>query len=163
MPAKREQSFVAVRRQLKAGHGFGWSIRDHRGTVQLKRRFVDDSKSSAYQPLPWRKDSGKAILDCVTALRDLMEQQNLSLKKAVKQYGDFLADPKQAAVAVGAGEKPCNTALEGFMATKSAFRHNTISGTASRLQKMLKTVGTALKPCLLVRFPRISCSAVGSG
>ena len=88
MPAKREQWFVTVRRQLKAEHGFGWSIRDHRGTVQLTRRFEDDSRSSAYLPLPWRKDSGTPILNWVTAIRNLMEQQNLPLKKAVKQYGD---------------------------------------------------------------------------
>ena len=123
MPAKREQWFVTVRRQLKAEHGFGWSIRDHRGTVQLTRRFEDDSRSSAYLPLPWRKDSGTPILKWVTAIRNLMEQQNLPLKKAVKQYGDSLADPKQAAATVSSSEKAWKTALEAFMATKSGCRH----------------------------------------
>ena len=146
MPAKREQWFVTVRRQLKAEHGFGWSIRDHRGTVQLTRRFEDDSRSSAYLPLPWRKDSGTPILNWVTAIRNLMEQQNLPLKKAVKQYGDSLADPKQAAATVSSGEKAWKTALEAFMATKSGCRPNTIKWTSSRLQKLLQTVGTAPKP-----------------
>ena len=146
MPAKREQWFVTVRRQLKAEHGFGWSIRDHRGTVQLTRRFEDDSRSSAYLPLPWRKDSGTPILNWVTAIRDLMEQQNLSLKKAVEQYGNSLADPKQAAATVGSGSKAWKAALEAFMATKSGCRPNTIKWTSSRLHKLLQTVGTAPKP-----------------
>ena len=146
MPAKREQWFVTVRRQLKAEHGFGWSIRDHRGTVQLTRRFEDDSRSSAYLPLPWRKDSGTPFLNWVTAIRNLMEQQNLPLKKAVKQYGDSLADPKQAAATVSSGEKAWKTALEAFMATKSGCRPNTIKWTSSRLQKLLDSVGTAPKP-----------------
>ena len=85
MPTNREQYFDTVRRQLKDENGFGWSIRDYRGTVQLTKRFKDDSRSSAYLPLPWRKDSGTPILNWVTAIRDLMEQQNLSLKKAVEQ------------------------------------------------------------------------------
>ena len=146
MPAKREQWFVTVRRQLKSEHGFGWSIRDHRGTVQLTRRFEDDSRSSAYLPLPWRKDSGTPILNWVTAIRDLMEQQNLSLKKAVEQYGNALADPKQAAATVGSGSKAWKAALEAFMATKSGCRPNTIKWTSSRLQKLLDSVGTVPKP-----------------
>ena len=80
MPANREQCLVTIRRQLKAEYGFGWSIRDHRGTVQLTRRFEDDSRFSAYLPLSWRDDPGNPILNWVTAIRDLMDQQNLSLK-----------------------------------------------------------------------------------
>lgn len=145
MPTKREQWYVTVRKQLKAEHGFGWSIRDHRGTVQLTRRFEDDSRSSAYLPLQWRNDSGTPILNWVTVVRDLMEKQNLSLQQAVKQYGDSIADPKKA-IAAGAGAKAWQTAFESFMATKSGLRPNTIKGTASRLQKLLITVGTAPKP-----------------
>ena len=60
-----------------------------------------------------------------------MEQQNLPLKKAVKQYGDSLADPKQAAATVSSGEKAWKTALEAFMASKSGCRPNTIKWTSS--------------------------------
>ena len=96
--------------------------------------------------MPWRKDSGTPILNWVTAIRNLMEQQNLPLKKAVKQYGDSLADPKQAAATFSSGEKAWKTALEAFMATKSGCRPNTIKWTSSRLQKLLDSVGTAPKP-----------------
>lgn len=148
MPAKREEWFATVRKQLKAEHGFGWSIRDHRGTVQLTRRFEDGTRSSAYLPLQWAKGSGTPILNWVTAVRELMEQQQLSLKQAVQLYGEALEDPKQACSGRSkiASSKAWESALKGYMATKSGCRPNTVKWTESRLQKLLQTLEAAPKP-----------------
>jgi hypothetical protein len=44
MPAPRKPSWdSALRDVIKTEHGYGWSIRGHRGKVQLTRRFEDGS------------------------------------------------------------------------------------------------------------------------
>jgi hypothetical protein len=41
MPAPRKKTWDATLREvIKTSHGFGWSIRGHRGKVQLTRRLV---------------------------------------------------------------------------------------------------------------------------
>ncbi|QNJ29762.1 phage integrase family protein [Synechococcus sp. A15-24] len=148
MASTREQWFVTCRKLLKAEQGFGWSIRDHRGTVQLTRRFEDGSRSSAYLPLPWTKASSTPILNWVKAVRELMEVQQLSLSKAVKLYGDSLDDPKKpsASVAGVTGQKAWESALASFMATKAGNRPNTLKWTSARLNKLLQTLESAPKP-----------------
>jgi integrase len=148
MPSTREPWFTTCRKLLKAEQGFGWSIRDHRGTVQLTRRFEDGSRSSAYLPLPWNRDSSTPILNWVNALRELMEDQQLSLAKAVKLYGDSLEDPSKpsASVAGVTGRKAWESALDSFMRTRAVNRPNTLKGTLSRLNKLLQTLETTPKP-----------------
>ena len=146
MPRKAPDWSIRIKQTLKADHGFGWNIRDHRGTVQLTRRFEDGTRSSAYLPLPWRQDSGTPILMWVTAVRALMEQQNLTLKEAVQRHKDSVEHPAHASPAAETGKKGWQTAVDAFMATKSSCRPNTIKWTSQRLQKLLKTLETVPKP-----------------
>ena len=148
MPSKREPWYTTCRRLLKSEQGFGWSIRDHRGNVQLTRRFEDGSRSSAYLPLPWNNSSSTPILNWVKAVRELMEEQHLSLSKAVKLYGNSLEDPKKPSASVSGvtGQKAWEAALTSFMATKAGNRPNSVKWTLSRLRKLLTTLETTPKP-----------------
>lgn len=146
MPSKKHEWFIRIRQQLKAEHGFGWNIRDHRGTVQLTRRFEDGTRSSAYLPLPWRQDSGTPILMWVSAVRELMEQQNLTLKQAVELHEASVEDPASTSPAAATGKKAWQTAVDAFLATKSNCRPNTIKLTTQRLQKLMQTMETKPRP-----------------
>jgi len=59
MPAPRRKTWDATLRGLiKTEHGFGWSLRGHRGKVQLTHRFEDGTRSavrsgSAWMPMGW--------------------------------------------------------------------------------------------------------------
>ena len=57
-----------LRQVLKREHGKGWSVRDHRGRVQLTRIFEDRSRSAVYLPLTWTADNATAILNTVAAI-----------------------------------------------------------------------------------------------
>lgn len=146
MPPKTPDWSIRIKQTLKAEHGFGWNIRDHRGTVQLTRRFEDGTRSSAYLPLPWRQDSGTPVLMWVTAVRELMEQQNLTLKEAVERHKVSIDDPTKISAVAATGKKGWEAAVNAFMATKSGCRPNTLKWTSQRLKKLLKTVETAPKP-----------------
>jgi hypothetical protein len=54
MTTSRKPFWTRVLRALfKTEHGFGWSIREHRGKVQLTRRFEDGTRSAVSLDLPW--------------------------------------------------------------------------------------------------------------
>lgn len=71
-----------VRGAIKHQHGFGWSIREVAGKVQLTRRFEDGSRSSVVLDLPWNPDCTGTLLGLLPEIRHRMEGQQLGLKEA---------------------------------------------------------------------------------
>lgn len=71
-----------LRSQLRREQGFGWSIRERNGHVQLTRRWEDDSRSSVMLAIPWDASCGRAVLNAVAEIRTRMESHNLSLSEA---------------------------------------------------------------------------------
>ena len=86
-----------LRQVLKREHGKGWSVRDHRGRVQLTRIFEDRSRSAVYLPLTWTADNATAILNTVAAIHDLMDSRKVSLKEAARLNTQALAEPATSA------------------------------------------------------------------
>ena len=84
-----------LRTQLKREHGFGWTVREIHGQVQLTRRWEDSSRSSVVLPIDWNAACARAVLNAVADIRDRMETHNLSLKEAQEllQGGD--AEPQR--------------------------------------------------------------------
>lgn len=55
-----------LRRLIKDTHGQGWSLRQKGlGTTQVKRRWSDNSRSSATVRIPWKRSTGPKLLDLI--------------------------------------------------------------------------------------------------
>lgn len=82
MPVQPAKWVTHVRGALKQQHGFGWSIREIAGKVQLTRRFEDGSRSAVVLDLPWNADCTGALLGLLPEIRSRMDAQQLGLKEA---------------------------------------------------------------------------------
>ena len=72
MPAPRKPSWdSALRDVIKTEHGYGWSIRGHRGKVQLTRRFEDGSRSSVSLDHDWNASCQSDVIQALIPVRDL--------------------------------------------------------------------------------------------
>ena len=88
--AEQAPKWVQVLRDaVKQEHGFGWSLRDKNGKVQLTRRFEDGTRSAVVLDLPWNSGSTSDVLGLLPEIRSRMETQRLGLKEAY----DLLRSP----------------------------------------------------------------------
>lgn len=71
-----------LRDAVKQEHGFGWSLRDKNGKVQLTRRFEDGTRSAVVLDLPWNSGSTSEVLGLLPEIRSRMESQRLGLAEA---------------------------------------------------------------------------------
>ncbi|MCP9930607.1 hypothetical protein KBY82_07415 [Cyanobium sp. AMD-g] len=83
---------ASLRALLKTSHGFGWTVREIHGHVQLTHRYPDGSRSSAVLDLPWSPEAATAVAVRVQEIRSRMESQGLGLKEAA----DLLQAPAAA-------------------------------------------------------------------
>ena len=72
----------ALRALIKTEHGFGWSIREHRGKVQLTRRFEDGTHSAVSLDLPWDASCQTGVVNAVGEIRQRMDAHGLGLAEA---------------------------------------------------------------------------------
>ncbi len=79
-----------LRQAIKQQHGFGWSVRDVGGKVQLTRRYEDGSRSSVVLGLPWNAESTADVLGLLPLIRSRMEGHGLGLREAY----DLLNSPE---------------------------------------------------------------------
>ena len=132
-----------LRGVLKREHGKGWEIRDHRGRVQLTRRYEDRTRSSTYLPFEWSCDNSTKILNAVKDIHVLMDERNLSLKDAAKLS---TIDPSAAS-------KPMTQKVTGWEAIAADFlksrgdrRSSTKSDLSLRVNRALETFRAKPKP-----------------
>jgi len=71
-----------LRAAIKQQHGFGWSIRDKGGKVQLTHRFDDGTRSSVTLDCAWDPDATSEVLALLPEIRCRMESRQLGLKEA---------------------------------------------------------------------------------
>lgn len=71
-----------LRAAIKQQHGFGWSVREKNGKVQLTRRFEDNTRSSITLDLPWNPESTSEVLGLLPEIRSRMDSQRLGLAEA---------------------------------------------------------------------------------
>ncbi len=130
-----------LRSQLKREHGFGWSVRDIRGRVQLTRRWEDDTRSAVLLPIAWNPSCGREVLNAVAEIRQRMESHNLSLSEALKLLegaGGELADPQ--------GAVNWRAVAAAFLETRSDRRQTTQRDLRSRVERALSSLTHQPKP-----------------
>ncbi|CAK6688206.1 hypothetical protein [Synechococcus sp. CBW1107] len=82
MPAQPAKWVRLVRGAIKQQHGFGWSIREIAGKVQLTRRFEDGSRSAVVLDLRWDAECTGTLLGLLPEIRRRMDGQQLGLREA---------------------------------------------------------------------------------
>lgn len=127
-----------LRTILKTEHGFGWSIREHRGKVQLTRRFEDDSRSSVSLELAWSPSSQTELLNTVRELRKRMDTRQLSLKEA----HDLLC----SAPAGSDGQLDWGVVVERFLESRRGLRTTTLGDLRTRSERVLSTLQSSPRP-----------------
>ena len=80
----------ALRALIKTEHGFGWSIRGHRGKVQLTRRFEDGTRSAMSLNLTSDASCQTGVVNAVGEIRQRMDAHGLGLAEA---YGLICSAP----------------------------------------------------------------------
>lgn len=130
-----------LRAQLKREHGFGWTVREIRGAVQLTRRWEDNSRSSVVLPIAWNAACGRAVLNAVAEIRARMESHNLSLKEAQEllQGGD--AEPQRPEGALN-----WRAIADAFLASRSDRRPTTQRDLRNRVERALSSLASNPKP-----------------
>ncbi|QPN61995.1 hypothetical protein [Synechococcus sp. CBW1004] len=73
---------LTLREAIKQEHGFGWSVREKSGKVQLTHRYEDGSRSSITLDCPWNPEAISEVLGLLPEIRSRMESQRLGLAEA---------------------------------------------------------------------------------
>ena len=133
-----------LRQVLKREHGKGWSVRDHRGRVQLTRIFEDRSRSAVYLRLTWTADNATAILNTVAAIHDLMDSRKVSLKEAARLNTQALAGP--ASITKKAAEEGWDAVASDFLKSRGDRRSSTLRDLRLRVQRALAVINQKPKP-----------------
>lgn len=139
MPAVRKKTWESVLREvIKTEHGFGWSIRGHRGKVQLTRRHDDGSRSSVSLELPWNASSQSEVLKLLGEIRGRMDGQGLGLAEA---YGLIRNAPTAET-----GRMDWQAVVEQFMASREGRRATTLRDLRTRMKRTLEVLQSKPRP-----------------
>lgn len=139
MPASRKPSWdSALREVIKTEHGFGWSIRGHRGKVQLTRRFEDGNRSSVSLDLPWNPACQSDVLRTVSEIRQRMDGHGLSL---IDAYALIRSAPTAES-----GLLNWAAVVEAFMASREGRRATTLRDLRTRMNRTLEVLQATPRP-----------------
>ncbi|MEB3361450.1 MAG: site-specific integrase [Synechococcaceae cyanobacterium] len=139
MPAPRKKSWDATLRDvIRTQHGFGWSIRGHRGKVQLTRRYDDGSRASVSLDLPWDASSQTEVVTVLGEIRQRMDAQGLGLAEAYRLI-------RQAPTAES-GRLNWVEVVEQFMASREGRRPTTLRDLRTRMNRTLQVLQTSPRP-----------------
>jgi len=139
MPAPRRKTWDATLRDLiKTEHGFGWSIRGHRGKVQLTRRYDDGSRSSVSLDLPWDASSQTEVVSALGEVRQRMDAQGLGLADA---YALIRNAPTAESGCLNWAEL-----VEQFMASREGRRATTLRDLRTRMNRTLEVLQSKPSP-----------------
>lgn len=139
MPAPRKKSWDATLRDvIKTQHGFGWSIRGHRGKVQLTRRYDDGTRASVSLDLPWDASSQAEVVTVLGEIRQRMDAQGLGL-------ADAYALIRNAPTAES-GRLNWAEVIKQFMASREGRRVTTMRDLQTRMDRTLQTLQSKPTP-----------------
>jgi integrase len=139
MPAPRKPAWEsALRDVIKTEHGYGWSIRQHRGKVQLTRRFEDGSRSSVSLDLPWNASCQSEVVRTLGEIRQRMDGQGLSL---IEAYALLRAAPTAES-----GRLDWAVVVEKFMASREGRRATTLRDLRTRMNRTLQVLQAPPRP-----------------
>jgi integrase len=139
MPAPRKKTWDATLREvIKTSHGFGWSIRGHRGKVQLTRRLEDGSRSSVSLNLPWDASCQSDVIQTLSEIRQRMDAQGLGLKEA---YALIYSAPT-----ADSGRLDWAAVVEMFMASREGRRKTTLRDLRTRMNRTLQVLHATPRP-----------------
>jgi integrase len=135
MRIPRKKTWDATLREvIKTQHGFGWSIREHRGKVQLTRRYDDGTRASSSLDLPWNASSQTEVVTTLGEIRQRMDSQGLSLAEA---YGLVRNAPTAES-----GRLDWVAVVDKFMASREGRRATTLRDLRTRMDRCLQTLQT---------------------
>lgn len=129
---------------LKRKHGNGWSVRDHRGRVQLTHIFEDRSRSSVYLPLTWTADNSTEIFKKVGAIHDLMDSRKISLKAAARLNTQKFAEPATSTKKVS--DKGWEAVAADFLKNRGDRRSSTLRDLKLRVKRAVAVINQKPKP-----------------
>ncbi|QNI72005.1 hypothetical protein [Cyanobium sp. NS01] len=99
-----------LRGTIKREHGFGWSVRDIHGKVQLTQRLEDGTRTSVTLDLSWDASCVTALLLLLQQIRGCMDAQQMGLREAYQLFRR--ADPA----------KPSRVNWDGLVASFQAHK-----------------------------------------
>ena len=75
-----------TRQQIKARHGFGWSIqgieKQNKVITKIVYRFSNGQRSTVITDIEWNTNNSKKIQDLIIEFETLMNERHVDLKKA---------------------------------------------------------------------------------
>ena len=75
-----------TRQQIKARHGFGWSIqgieKQNKVITKIVYRFSNGQRSTVITDIEWKTNNSKKIQDLIIEFETLMNERHVDLKKA---------------------------------------------------------------------------------
>ena len=75
-----------TRQQIKARHGFGWSIqgieKQNKVLTKIVYRFSTGGRTTVLTDIEWNTNNSKMIQDLIIEFETLMEERHVDLKKA---------------------------------------------------------------------------------
>ena len=139
MTTSRKPSWTgALRALIKTEHGFGWSIREHRGKVQLTRRFEDGTRSAVSLDLPWDASCQTGVVNAVGEIRQRMDAHGLGLAEA---YGLIHSAPTAET-----GRLDWVVVVQKFMLSREGRRETTLRDLRTRMARTLEVLQATPRP-----------------
>jgi integrase len=139
MTTSRKPSWTrALRALLKTEHGFGWSIREHRGKVQLTRRFEDGTRSAVSLELPWDASCQTGVVNAVGEIRQRMDAHGLGLAEA---YGLIHSAPTAET-----GRLDWDVVVQKFLLSREGRRETTLRDLRTRMARTLEVLQATPRP-----------------
>ena len=139
MTTSRKPSWTrALRALIKTEQGFGWSIREHRGKVQLTRRFEDGTRSAVSLDLPWDASCQTGVVNAVGEIRQRMDAHGLGLAEA---YGLIHSAPTAET-----GRLDWVVVVQKFMLSREGRRETTLRDLRTRMARTLEVLQATPRP-----------------
>lgn len=139
MTTSRKPSWTgALRALIKTEHGFGWSIREHRGKVQLTRRFEDGTRSAVSLDLPWDASCQTGVVNAVGEIRQRMDAHGLGLAEA---HGLIHSAPTAET-----GRLDWVVVVQKFMLSREGRRETTLRDMRTRMARTLEVLQATPRP-----------------
>jgi integrase len=139
MTTSRKPSWTrALRALIKTEHGFGWSIREHRGKVQLTRRFEDGTRSAVSLELPWDASCQTGVVNAVGEIRQRMDAHGLGLAEA---YGLIHSAPTAET-----GRLDWDVVVQKFLLSREGRRETTLRDLRTRMARTLEVLQATPRP-----------------
>ena len=134
---KHQPWVQAFRISLRSEHGLGWSAVEQTGKVKLINR-QPEGNSTCVLDLPWSPTSAQKVIQTITTLRGLMDQQCLTLADA----GKLLKSTTKGSIE----EVNWNLIARQFLATKESHRITTQKDYKTRINRALELLTGKPRP-----------------